>query len=188
MDMRLILTNKKSHYLLSKRPVTRLFYHKGVAFVRFQWLKNYQDLEEQILFMKWNLNKSKLELERWVNGDLANVRLEKNSRSSSLEESIEVIEREISVLECEKVELLELIDSFNGTDNKIVKLKYIEDMDVYDIADETGYSVSYIRKRHTEIRKTLSFVDEYESRREERLKKQEEMDYYSADQDQLSLF
>jgi hypothetical protein len=159
-----------------------------VAFVRFQWLKNYQDLEEQILFMKWNLNKSKLELDRWVNGDLANVRLEKNSRSSSLEESIEVIEREISVLECEKVELLELIDSFNGTDNKIVKLKYIEDMDVYDIADETGYSVSYIRKRHTEIRKTLSFVDEYESRREERLKKQEEMDYYSADQDQLSLF
>jgi len=159
-----------------------------VAFVRFQWLKNYQDLEEQILFMKWNLNKSKLELDRWVNGDLANVRLEKNSRSSSLEESIEIIEREILVLECEKAELLELIDSFNGTDNKIVKLKYIEDMDVYDIADETGYSVSYIRKRHTEIRKTLSFVDEYESRREERLKKQEEMDYYSADQDQLSLF
>ncbi|WP_461198532.1 hypothetical protein [Enterococcus sp. N249-2] len=156
--------------------------------MRFQWLKNYQDLEEQILFMKWNLNKSKLELDRWVNGDLANVRLEKNSRSSSLEESIEIIEREISVLECEKAELLELIDSFNGTDNKIVKLKYIEDMDVYDIADETGYSVSYIRKRHTEIRKTLSFVDEYESRREERLKKQEEMDYYSADQDQLSLF
>jgi len=159
-----------------------------VAFVRFQWLKNYQDLEEQILFMKWNLNKSKLELDRWVNGDLANVRLEKNSRSSSLEESIEIIEREISVLECEKAELLELIDSFSGTDNKIVKLKYIEDMDVYDIADETGYSVSYIRKRHTEIRKTLSFVDEYESRREERLKQQEEMDYYSADQDQLSLF
>lgn len=45
--------------------------------MRFQWLKNYQDLEEQILFMKWNLNKSKLELERWVSGDLANVRLEK---------------------------------------------------------------------------------------------------------------
>ncbi|TXJ87569.1 hypothetical protein FSZ06_06160 [Enterococcus gallinarum] len=156
--------------------------------MRFQWLKNYQDLEEQILFMKWNLNKSRLELDRWVNGDLANVRLEKNSRSSSLEENIRIIENELELLEKEKAELLELIDSFSGTDNKIVKLKYIEDMDVYDIADETGYSVSYIRKRHTEIRKTLSFVDEYESRREERLKQQEEMDYYSADQDQLSLF
>lgn len=168
--------------------MTRLFYHKGVAFVRFQWLKNYQDLEEQILFMKWNLNKSRLELDRWVNGDLANVRLEKNSRSSSLEENIRIIENELELLEKEKVELLELIDSFSGADVQIVKLKYIDDMDVYDIADETGYSVSYIRKRHTEIRKTLSFVDEYEARREERLKKQEEMDYYSADQDQLSLF
>ncbi|MFZ4869288.1 hypothetical protein ACOYX3_13920 [Enterococcus entomosocium] len=156
--------------------------------MRFQWLKNYQDLEEQILFMKWNLNKSRLELDRWVNGDLANVRLEKNSRSSSLEENIRIIENELELLEKEKIELMELIDSFSGADNQIVKLKYIEDMDVYDIADETGYSVSYIRKRHTEIRKTLSFVDEYESRREERLKKQEEMDYYSADQDQLSLF
>ena len=168
--------------------MTRLFYHKGVAFVRFQWLKNYQDLEEQILFMKWNLNKSRLELDRWVNGDLANVRLEKNSRSSSLEENIRIIENELELLEKEKVELMELIDSFSGADVQIVKLKYIDDMDVYDIADETGYSVSYIRKRHTEIRKTLSFVDEYEARREERLKKQEEMDYYSADQDQLSLF
>ncbi|ROY90666.1 hypothetical protein EGW76_04305 [Enterococcus gallinarum] len=156
--------------------------------MRFQWLKNYQDLEEQILFMKWNLNKSRLELDRWVNGDLANVRLEKNSRSSSLEENIRIIENELELLEKEKIELMELIDSFSGADNQIVKLKYIEDMDVYDIADETGYSVSYIRKRHTEIRKTLSFVDEYESRREERLKKQEEMDYYSAHQDQLSLF
>lgn len=168
--------------------MTRLFYHKGVAFVRFQWLKNYQDLEEQILFMKWNLNKSRLELDRWVNGDLANVRLEKNSRSSSLEENIRIIENELELLKKEKTELIELINSFSGADVQIVKLKYIDDMDVYDIADETGYSVSYIRKRHTEIRKTLSFVDEYEARREERLKKQEEMDYYSADQDQLSLF
>nr|WP_249686421.1 hypothetical protein [Enterococcus casseliflavus] len=138
--------------------------------------------------MKWNLNKSRLELDRWVNGDLANVRLEKNSRSSSLEENIRIIENELELLEKEKTELMELINSFSGADVQIVKLKYIDDMDVYDIADETGYSVSYIRKRHTEIRKTLSFVDEYEARREERLKKQEEMDYYSADQDQLSLF
>lgn len=159
-----------------------------MAFVRFQWLKNYQDLEEQILFMKWNLNKSRLELDRWVNGDLANVRLEKNSRSSSLEENIRIIENELELLEKEKIELMELIDSFSGADNQIVKLKYIDDMDVYDIADETGYSVSYIRKRHTEIRKTLSFVDEYEARREDRLKKQDEIDYYSIDQDQLSLF
>lgn len=156
--------------------------------MRFQWLKDYQELEEQILYLKWNLNKSKLELDRWVNGDLASVRLEKNSRSSFLEESIEKIENEIFILENQKIELLELIDTFKGIDNQIVRMKYIDNNCVEDIADETGYSVSYIRKRHTEIRKTLSFVDEYESRRADREKKKDEMEYYSSDMNQLSLF
>nr|WP_216661526.1 hypothetical protein [Enterococcus gallinarum] len=138
--------------------------------------------------MKWNLNKSKLELDRWVNGDLSNVRLEKNSRSSHLEESIATIEQELEMLENEKIELLELIDSFKGVDNQIIKLKYIDGMSVYDIEKATGYSESYIRKRHTEIRKTLYFVDEYESRKAERLKRQDELAYYSKKQDQLSLF
>lgn len=156
--------------------------------MRFQWLKKYQELEEQILFMKWNLNKSKLELDRWINGDLANVRLERNSRSAHLEESIETIEHELEILEYEKIELLELIDTFQGIDSQIVKLRYIDGLSVTDIEAETGYSESYIRKRHTEIRKTLFFVDEYESRREERLKKQDELEYYSKKQDQLTLF
>ena len=59
--------------------------------MRFRWLKDYQALDEQILYLKWNLNKSKLELSRWVSGDLVKVRLEKSSRASSLEENIEAI-------------------------------------------------------------------------------------------------
>ncbi|MGF2943333.1 hypothetical protein [Enterococcus xiangfangensis] len=156
--------------------------------MRFQWLKDYQELEEQILYLKWNLNKSKLERNRWVYGDLSDVRLEKNSRSASLETIIEKLENEIDLLESQKNELLELIDSFSGVDNQIVRLKYIERKDIYDIAEITGYSISYIRKRHTEIRKTLSFVDAYEDRREERIKKQDELEYYSVKRDQLSLF
>ncbi len=54
-----------------------------------------------------------------------------------MEENIRIIENELELLEKEKVELMELIDSFSGADNQIVKLKYIDDMDVYDIADET---------------------------------------------------
>ncbi len=45
--------------------------------MRFQWLRDYQDLEEQLLYLKWNLNKSKLELIRWTTGDLSKVRIEK---------------------------------------------------------------------------------------------------------------
>ena len=57
--------------------------------MQFGWLKDYKRLEEHLIYLKWNLNKSKLELIRWVEGDLVNVRLEKNSRSSYLEENIE---------------------------------------------------------------------------------------------------
>ncbi|MDT2371496.1 hypothetical protein P6Z85_15480, partial [Enterococcus faecium] len=86
--------------------------------MRFQWLKDYQELDEQILYLKWNLNKSKLELNRWVNGDLADVRIEKNSRSASLEENIQKIEKELELLIEQKEEMLLLIDSFSGIDNQ----------------------------------------------------------------------
>ena len=129
--------------------------------MRFQWLKNYQDLEEQILFMKWNLNKSKLELERWVSGDLANVRLEKNSRAASLEENIQIIEKEINRLEEQLNEMTLLIKSFKGLDNQIMYLKYVEGMTLEKIAENLNYSTSSIQKKHTESRKAIDFVDEF---------------------------
>lgn len=130
--------------------------------MRFQWLKDYQELDEQILYLKWNLNKSKLELSRWVYGDLADVRIEKNSRSSMLEENIQKIENEIEILEEQRKEMLAIINSFKGIDNEIIRKKYVEGCSLEIIAEEIGYSASYVRQRHAEIRKTLSFLDEYE--------------------------
>ena len=151
--------------------------------MRFQWLKDYQCLDEQILYLKWNLNKSRLELDRWVNGDLANVRLEKNSRSSSLEESIEKIEQEIKRLEEQKGELLSIVRSFKGLDNDIVRLKYIDGYSLEEVAEETDYSASYIRQRHAEIRKTLQFLDQYQTRQSNNLQRKSEIDFYSKELD-----
>ena len=159
--------------------------------LRFQWLKDYQELDEQILYIKWNLNKSKLELDRWINGDLANVKLENNSRSSSLEENIDKMLNELDRLSHQKKELITLVDSFAGVENQIVKLKYIDNLTLEDIAEITGYSSSYIRKKHSDIRNTLKFVDEYESRRDDRQNKINEIEYYETgilDDNQLSLF
>lgn len=158
--------------------------------MRFGWLKDYQELDEQILYLKWNLNKSKLELNRWVEGDLANVRIEKNSRTSSLEENIQKIENELELLIEQKEEMLLLIESFSGIDNQIVKMKYVDQMSLEDIAEATRYSASYIRQRHAEIRKTLNFLDEYERRSADRVKKENEIDYYNSEkyEAQLSLF
>jgi len=162
-----------------------------VAFVRFQWLKDYQELDEQILYLKWNLNKSKLELNRWVYGDLADVRIEKNSRSSMLEENIQKIENEIEILEEQRKEMLAIINSFKGIDNEIIRKKYVEGCSLEIIAEEIGYSASYVRQRHAEIRKTLSFLDEYEMNKVNRQNKLSEIDYYNNRRDeaeQISLF
>ncbi|MBK5028053.1 hypothetical protein [Enterococcus faecium] len=159
--------------------------------MRFQWLKDYQELDEQILYLKWNLNKSKLELNRWVNGDLADVRIEKNSRSASLEENIQKIENEIEILEEQRKEMLTIINSFKGIDNEIIRKKYIEGCSLEIIAEEIGYSASYVRQRHAEIRKTLSFLDEYEMNKVNRQNKLSEIDYCNNRRDeaeQISLF
>lgn len=129
--------------------------------MRFQWLKDFQEIDEHILYLKWNLNKSKLELERWTNGDLANVRLEKNSRGANLEEKIIQIEREIECLIEQKNEMKVIIDSFKGLDNQIMNYKYIKGMTLEMISKETGYSVSYIQKKHSELRKSIDYLDEY---------------------------
>lgn len=158
--------------------------------LRFEWLKNYQDLEDQILFLRWNLNKSKLELERWISGDLAKIRIEKNSRSSNLEENIATIEKELEILADQKEELLKIIRTFKGLENEIVRLKYIEDCSLEEIAEKTGYSESYIRKKHSEIRSILTFLDDYESNIESRQSKKNDIEYYDFDRKyrQTSLF
>ncbi|MCK6145688.1 hypothetical protein [Enterococcus hirae] len=159
--------------------------------MRFQWLKDYQELDEQILYLKWNLNKSKLELNRWVYGDLADVRIEKNSRSASLEENIQKIENEIDLLEEQRKEMLTIINSFKGIDNEIIRKKYVEGCSLEIIAEEIGYSASYVRQRHADIRKTLNFLDEYEMNKIDRQNKLNEIDYYNNRRDepeQISLF
>ena len=151
--------------------------------MQFKWLEDYQKLEDHLVYLKWNLNKSRLELDRWVNGDLANVRLEKNSRSSSLEENIEKIEQEIKRLEEQKGELLSIVRSFKGLDNDIVRLKYIDGYSLEEVAEETDYSASYIRQRHAEIRKTLQFLDQYQTRQSNNLQRKSEIDFYSKELD-----
>ncbi|MGX4686320.1 sigma factor-like helix-turn-helix DNA-binding protein [Vagococcus sp. JNUCC 83] len=159
--------------------------------MRFQWLQDYQELEDQILYLKWNLNKSKLELDRWVYGDLSEIKIEKNSRSSSLENSIEKMTEEIERLEEQKQEMIKLVNSFSGIENEIVKLKYVDNLTLEEIAEKTGYSTSYIRQKHANVRNILKFVDEYEAANNDRQKKISELEYFENNRTkdkQITLF
>lgn len=131
-----------------------------VVNIKYQWLLEYQELDEQIYLLKWKIKKSELELSRWVEGDLANIKLEKDSLASNLEKNIE---RDIELLnqkEKSMKSLMDMISKFKGLDNKILKMKYIDGMSLKNIAEELNYSYQHIMNKHAQIVKVIQFFEE----------------------------
>ncbi|MFJ7733784.1 DUF1492 domain-containing protein [Lysinibacillus sp. NPDC097231] len=126
----------------------------------YEWLRDYQQIEDEIAYLEYNLERSQKELRRWVNGDLAGVKLMADSDGAKLEERIERIAKELQIKLDEQKSFMGLINKFNGLDHKILKLKYIDGMTLEDIAEELNYSASYIYKKHAEIAKMIKFAHE----------------------------
>ncbi|PEM36739.1 hypothetical protein COF81_08140 [Bacillus pseudomycoides] len=126
----------------------------------FDWLKDYQKLEERIAYLDYNLDKTKAELKRWISGDLRDVRLTAESEGAKVEERIEAIEYELAHKMDAMHDLLELISKFKGLDNQIIKLKYVHGMTLEQVAMDLNYSPNYIKRKHAELRKIIKFVDE----------------------------
>lgn len=125
----------------------------------FDWLKDYQKLEEDIEYLNYNLDKTKAELKRWISGDLREVRLTAESEGAKVEERIEAIEYELAHKMNDMYKLKKLISKFRGLDNKILKMKYVDGMTLEQIAEEISYSSSHIKKKHAEIIRLIKFVE-----------------------------
>ncbi|MEW4235981.1 hypothetical protein Q0N71_14500 [Bacillus thuringiensis] len=125
----------------------------------FDWLKDYQKLEERIAYLDYNLDKAKAELKRWVSGDLREVRLTAESEGAKVEERIEAIEYELAHKMNDRYDLNKLICKFEGLDHQILKLKYMDGLTLASIASELKYNPDYIRRRHAEVMKIVKFVD-----------------------------
>ncbi|MBH0340129.1 phage protein [Bacillus thuringiensis] len=123
----------------------------------FDWLKNYQKLEEEIAYVEYNLEKTKAELKRWVYGDLRGVRLTAESEGAKVECRVEAIEYELAHKMNDMYKLRKLISKFRGLDNQILKMKYVEGMTLEKIACELHYHPNYIRKRHAEMLRIVKF-------------------------------
>jgi len=126
----------------------------------YDWLRDYQQIQEEIAYLEYNLERSQKELKRWVNGDLVGVKLTADSDGAKLEERIERIDRELQVKLLEQKNFLELINRFSGLNHKILKLKYVDGMTLEEIAEILNYSASYIYKKHAEIAKMIKFAHE----------------------------
>lgn len=126
----------------------------------FDWLKDYQKLEEDIEYLEYNLDKTKAELKRWVSGDLREVRLTAESEGARVEERIEAIEYELAHKINAMHDLLKLISKFKGLENKLLKMKYVDGMTLEEIAEDMNYSSSYIYKKHAEVIRRIKFAEE----------------------------
>ncbi|MFJ8116657.1 hypothetical protein [Bacillus mycoides] len=124
----------------------------------FDWLKDYQKLEERIAYLDYNLDKTKAELKRWVSGDLRDVRLTAESEGAKVEERIEAIEYELAHKMNAMYNLRKLISTFKGLEHKIVFLKYVEGMTLDKVAEELNYSTQYIYNKHAAIRDKVEYA------------------------------
>ena len=123
----------------------------------FNWLKVYQELEQDIAYLDYNLDKTKAELKRWVSGDLREVRLTAESEGAKVEERIEAIEYELAYKMNDMYKLKKLINTFKGLEHKIAYLKYVEGMTLEKIAEELNYSPQYIYNKHAEMRGKVEY-------------------------------
>ncbi|CUB28303.1 hypothetical protein [Bacillus cereus] len=123
----------------------------------FNWLKVYQELEQDIAYLDYNLDKTKAELKRWISGDLRDVRLTFESEGARVEERIEAIEYELAHKMNDMYKLKTLINTFKGLEHKIAYLKYVEGMTLEKIAEELNYSTQYIYNKHAAMREKVEY-------------------------------
>lgn len=135
----------------------------------YQWLKKYKENEAQLVYLKWTLDKSKSMLERWAKEDFQTGEHEKNYSIFPLKKKIQLIEEEIIQLEIQMEDAQDILSSLEETDRQIMELKYLNGLTLKDIAKKMGYSHSYIRKLHTDLKKIFVFLDNYRGKRQERI-------------------
>lgn len=127
----------------------------------YEWLNSYQEWQQKIALLEWQLNVYQAELERWCDPeDLGRYALTKDSKASKLEDIIADLEIQLAIKMNELHDLKKVIYSFRGNEQHILRMKYIEGLSLKEIASEFGYNQDYLRRKHREILKKVEFKRE----------------------------
>lgn len=131
---------------------------KGVIPI-YQWLTKYQTLQRAIDYLEFEIDDYESELERWVSGDLYNVKIIKGSSGAKLEDIIKEKKQELEVLQQRKQKLLDFIYKFDDLDSQILIKKYVEEKTLEQTAEELCYSYGHVQRIHSSLVKTIKFID-----------------------------
>lgn len=131
----------------------------------YEWLEMYVLLCNDIDALELDLKYKWIERKRWANnvdgsqGDLAKQQtyLTSIERLNKCDEVIEQLSNRLEEKEKQRQEIIGMVNKFKGIENKILKLKYIEGMTLERVAEESGYSYQYIKSKHAEIMRRITF-------------------------------
>lgn len=126
---------------------------------KFEWLKDYQRIEDEVLYLENNLERTKRELGRFTGGDLYGVKLEAESRGARLEDIIDAIEYELAHKMNDLFDINKLIEKFRGVEHRILFGKYVQGKTLEEVAVDLGYSSQYIYAKHAQIKRLITFLD-----------------------------
>ncbi len=129
-----------------------------VAYTLLEWLKGYHKLEDEIIYLESDLDRSKKELKRWIYSDLQEVRLTEGAEGGKLEDRIAVREHDLAHKMNDMYELKKVIQSFKGLEHKIMYGKYVEGKTLEKLAEELDYSPRYIYNKHAQIKRMIEYA------------------------------
>lgn len=129
-----------------------------MAYTLLEWLKGYHKLEDEIIYLESDLDRSKKELKRWIYSDLQEVRLTEGAEGGKLEDRIAVREHDLAHKMNDMYELKKVIQSFKGLEHKIMYGKYVEGKTLEKLAEELDYSPRYIYNKHAQIKRMIEYA------------------------------
>ena len=125
----------------------------------YEWVNSIIAIDKELVELEISLTLNKKELSRWKDGDLARHQnfLTALRKQMRLKEVIEELTNRQEELKKQRNEIIELIDQFQGLDQQILKMKYVDNLTLESIAITTGYSYSYIKSKHAELMRMIRF-------------------------------
>ena len=112
--------------------------------------------------MKWKIKKleTNLRFEQLLNpNEFGEVKGTDDSIVLRLEDKIKQSTVSLEEKEQAMESLVMIIDRFEGLDNQLLKMKYIEGMTLKQIAEKLTYNYQYIINLHTSIIKAIGLIE-----------------------------
>lgn len=130
----------------------------------YEWVTTLMAIDQELYELQLALDLNEAELHRWQNysnndGDLAKhhtflTALQKQARLKEVIESLATREEE---LKKQRQDIIDTIEKFQGLEQRILRMKYIDGIKLESIAAETGYSYQYIKSKHAELMRIIRF-------------------------------